>query len=122
MTHSSKPTHSWKIFFQRKSQKPKLCLKFFCFFLYLRIYLTTKLARPHYPAEITAKVAILDFRVTFAGMETYLLGVIVSRDRPDVEAEKNQIVTMKVDTYRYERVLKIHKFLFSSQENFTRYI
>lgn len=59
------------------------------------------MARPHYPAEISAKVAILDFHVTFAGMEMYLLGVIVSRDRPDVEAEKNQIVTMKVDTKRY---------------------
>lgn len=45
-------------------------------------------------------MAILDFQVTFTGMETYLLGVIVSRDRPDVEAEKNQIVTLKVDTNR----------------------
>lgn len=88
-----------------------LCLKFSWCFLHLRIYLTTKLARPHYPAEITAKVAILDFRVTFAGMETYLLGVIVSRDRPDVEAEKNQIVTMKVDTNRYEHTrLPARKF------------
>lgn len=56
--------------------------------------------KPHYPAEVSAKVAILDFRVTSAGMESYLLGVIVGRDRPDVEAEKNQIVTMKVDTNR----------------------
>lgn len=70
-----------------------------CFF---RMYLTTKLARPHYPAEVSAKVAILDFRVTSAGMESYLLGVTVSRDRPDVEAEKNQLLTMKMDTKRYK--------------------
>lgn len=65
-----------------------------------RIYLTTKLARPQYPAEVSAKVAILDFRVTTAGMESYLLGVTVLRDRPDVEAEKNQIASMKVDINR----------------------
>lgn len=64
------------------------------------MYLTTKLARPNFPAEVSAKVAILDFRVTAAGMEQYLLGVTVSRDRPDVEAEKNQILAMKVDTKR----------------------
>lgn len=56
--------------------------------------------RPHYPAEVSAKVAILDFRLPSEGMESYLLGVAVSRDRPDIEAEKNQIVTLKVDIYR----------------------
>lgn len=64
------------------------------------MYLTTKLARPNFPAEVSAKVAILDFRNTSAGMEQYLLGVTVFRDRPDVEAEKNQILAMKVDTKR----------------------
>lgn len=82
---------------RRKISEKKIFLGIFPSY---RIYLTTKLAQPHYPAEVSAKVAILDFQVTFAGMETYLLGVIVSRDRPDVEAEKNQIVTLKVDTNR----------------------
>lgn len=66
------------------------------------MYLTTKLASPQFPAEVSAKVAILDFRITSQGMQSHLLGVTVSRDRPDVEAEKNQILTMKVDTKRYE--------------------
>lgn len=77
--------------------------KFYGFLLVFRLYLTTKLARPQYSAEISAKVAILDFRVTTAGMESYLLGVTVLRERPDVEAEKNQIVTLKVDTKRLYR-------------------
>lgn len=67
-----------------------------------RMYLTTKFATPHFPAEVSAKVAILDFRITSAGMESYLLGVTVSRDRPDVEAEKNQILALQVDTKRYK--------------------
>lgn len=70
-----------------------------------RMYLTTKLAKPNYTAEVSAKCAILDFRVTSAGMESYLLGVTISRDRPDVEAEKNQISTMKVDINRYNLLL-----------------
>lgn len=69
------------------------------------MYLTTKLAKPNYAAEVSAKVSILDFRVTSAGMESYLLGVTISRDRPDVEAEKNQIVSMKVDINRYNLII-----------------
>lgn len=77
------------------------CEYFICVQLsFSRIYLTTKLTRPHYPAEVSAKVAILDFKVNAAGMESYLLGITVARDRPDVEAEKNQIISMKVDTNR----------------------
>lgn len=66
-----------------------------------RMYLTTKLSHPNYAAEVSAKCAILDFRAASAGMESYLLGITISRDRPDVEAEKNQIVSMQVDINRY---------------------
>lgn len=45
-------------------------------------------------------MAILNFCVTANGLESYLLGVTVARERPDVEAEKNQIITLKVDTNR----------------------
>lgn len=80
------------------------------------MYLTTKLAKPNYTAEVSAKCAILDFRVTSAGMESYLLGVTISRDRPDVEAEKNQISTMKVDINRYNLLV----FSFRRLRLFTR--
>lgn len=33
-------------------------------------------------------------------MESYLLGIIVSRERPDVEAEKTQLITLQSDTNR----------------------
>lgn len=70
-------------------------------YLLYRIYLTTKLAQPNYAADVSAKCAILDFRVPSDGMESYLLGITISRDRPDVEAEKNQILSMQVDINRY---------------------
>lgn len=76
------------------------------------MYLTTKLAKPNYTAEVSAKCAILDFRVTSAGMESYLLGVTISRDRPDVEAEKNQIISMKVDIKRYNWLAFLFSFCF----------
>lgn len=65
-----------------------------------RLYMTTKLHKPNYSAEVSAKVAILNFNVTVCGMEAYLLSVIVARERPDCEAEKNQLVTLKADTNR----------------------
>lgn len=82
------------------------------------MYLTTKLAKPNYTADVSAKCAILDFRVTSAGMESYLLGVTISRDRPDVEAEKNQISTMKVDINRYNLlVISFPRFFVCSAES-----
>lgn len=65
-----------------------------------RLYLTTKLDKPNYSAEVAAKVGILNFKITYTGMISYLLGVAVARERPDVEAEKSQTNVIKVDTNR----------------------
>lgn len=62
--------------------------------------MTTKLHQPNYAAEISAKVSILNFAITSAGLHEYLLGVTVARERPDVEAEKNQLIVQQIDTKR----------------------
>lgn len=72
--------------------------------LLCRIYLTTKLRKPCYPAEISAKVTIVNFEATNSILETYLLAVIVSRERPDLEAEKMQLTTHRTETSRLERL------------------
>lgn len=65
-----------------------------------RLYITTELQQPNYPAELAAKVMILNFSATRYALSELLLGVIVSRERPDVEAEKNQLIIQKADTKR----------------------
>lgn len=42
-----------------------------------RFYMTTKLARPHYPPEICVKVTILNFQVTLEGLDDQMLNIVV---------------------------------------------
>lgn len=42
----------------------------------------------------------MNFVVTPNGLDNLLLAIIVARERPDIEAEKNQLITQKVDTER----------------------
>lgn len=57
-----------------------------------RFYITTKLKNPHYLPEVAVKVVLLNFMITPIGLEDQLLGVAVAKDRPDLEAEKNQLI------------------------------
>jgi len=63
-----------------------------------RFYMTTKLANPHYLPEISIKVNLINFTVTFAGLEEQLLGEVVKKEKPEIEAQKNDlIVSMAAD-------------------------
>ncbi|XP_054282731.1 dynein axonemal heavy chain 7-like [Macrosteles quadrilineatus] len=65
-----------------------------------RFYLTTKLRNPHYLPEIAVKVTLLNFMITPTGLEDQLLGIVVAKDRPDLEAEKNQLIVQGADNKR----------------------
>ena len=53
-----------------------------------KLYLQTKLSNPHYPPEIQAEAAIINFTVTEDGLGDQLLYLIVQRERPDLAAKK----------------------------------
>lgn len=57
-----------------------------------RFYLTTKLANPHYTPEISTKACLVNFCVKQQGLEDQLLGIVVRKERPDLEAQKNELV------------------------------
>nr|XP_012232176.1 PREDICTED: dynein heavy chain 7, axonemal-like isoform X1 [Linepithema humile] len=57
-----------------------------------RLYITTKLRNPHYLPEIAVKVTLLNFMITPSGLEDQLLGIVVARERPDLESEKNVLI------------------------------
>eukprot|EP00595_Chromulina_sp_UTEXLB2642_P003598 CAMPEP_0196767344 /NCGR_PEP_ID=MMETSP1095-20130614/39365_1 /TAXON_ID=96789 ORGANISM="Chromulina nebulosa, Strain UTEXLB2642" /NCGR_SAMPLE_ID=MMETSP1095 /ASSEMBLY_ACC=CAM_ASM_000446 /LENGTH=575 /DNA_ID=CAMNT_0042134889 /DNA_START=1788 /DNA_END=3516 /DNA_ORIENTATION=+ len=74
-----------------------------------RLYLTTKLANPHYSPEIMGKVMIINYGVTINGLSNQLLNVVVGHERPDLEkqwsdlvneiSENGQLLTSLEDTF-----------------------
>jgi len=51
-------------------------------------YITTKYRNPHYLPELSTKVTLINFMITYEGLNDQLLGIIVKKERPDLEEEK----------------------------------
>lgn len=62
--------------------------------------MTTKLRNPHYLPDVAVKVVLLNFVITPIGFENQLLGVVVAKDRPDLETEKNQLIVQGAENAR----------------------
>lgn len=59
-----------------------------------RFYITTKMRNPHYLPEVAVKVTLLNFMITIPGLQDQILAITVARERPDLEAEKNQLIVL----------------------------
>jgi dynein heavy chain len=83
-----------------------------------KLYMTTKLPNPHYPPEICIKVTLINFTVTFEGLEEQLLGDVVVKEKPEVEKQRDQIVIqMAADKKTLQDIeKKILKMLSESTE------
>ncbi|KAM9717113.1 dynein axonemal heavy chain 2 [Menidia menidia] len=57
-----------------------------------RFYITTKLSNPHYTPEISSKTTIINFAVKEQGLEAQLLGIVVRKERPELEQQKDSLV------------------------------
>ena len=55
-------------------------------------YITTKFRNPHYLPEISTKVTLLNFMITYEGLNDQLLGILVKKERPDLEQEKERLI------------------------------
>lgn len=62
--------------------------------------MTTKLRNPHYLPEVAVKVTLLNFMITTQGLQDQLLGITVARERPDLEAEKNNLIVQGAENKR----------------------
>eukprot|EP00349_Pseudokeronopsis_sp_Brazil_P003213 CAMPEP_0202960654 /NCGR_PEP_ID=MMETSP1396-20130829/4802_1 /ASSEMBLY_ACC=CAM_ASM_000872 /TAXON_ID= /ORGANISM="Pseudokeronopsis sp., Strain Brazil" /LENGTH=225 /DNA_ID=CAMNT_0049680015 /DNA_START=1697 /DNA_END=2374 /DNA_ORIENTATION=- len=56
------------------------------------LYITTKLPNPHYLPEICIKLTIINFTVTFPGLEEQLLVDVVINEAPEVENQRTTLV------------------------------
>ena len=56
-----------------------------------QFYITTKLRNPHYLPEVSVKVTLLNFMITPEGLEDQLLGIVVAKERPELQEEKERL-------------------------------
>jgi dynein heavy chain len=74
---------------------------------------------PHYLPEVCIKVTIINFTVTFEGLQSQLLGDVVAAERPDIEQKKIQLLLQMADDKKQLAMLeaKILQMLSESQGN-----
>ncbi|KAJ3343280.1 Dynein heavy chain 7, axonemal [Gonapodya sp. JEL0774] len=84
-----------------------------------KLYITTKFRNPHYMPELSTKVSLLNFMITPEGLEDQLLGIVVLRERPELEDEKSQLLQQSADNKRKLKEIedKILYILSSSEGN-----
>ncbi|XP_037533396.1 dynein heavy chain 2, axonemal [Nematolebias whitei] len=93
-----------------------------------RFYVTTKLSNPHYTPEISSVTTIVNFAVKEQGLEAQLLGIVVRKERPELEQQKDTLVIRIADgkkrlqdledeilRYTCQGLFEAHKLLFSFQ-------
>ncbi|XP_035825271.1 dynein heavy chain 6, axonemal [Aplysia californica] len=57
-----------------------------------RLYLSTSLANPHYLPSIYLQVNIINFTVTFDGLQEQLLSAVVHQERPILEKQRTELL------------------------------
>ena len=84
-----------------------------------RFYMTTKLRSPHYLPEVAVKVTLVNFMITPDGLEDQILGIVVLRERPELEEEKTKLVTQGAENARQLKEIedKIIEVLSTSEGN-----
>ena len=57
-----------------------------------RMYITTRLANPHYTPETCVKVSLLNFAVKEQGLEEQLLKIVIRCEHPELEEKNEQLI------------------------------
>ncbi|KAI9347975.1 dynein heavy chain and region D6 of dynein motor-domain-containing protein [Zopfochytrium polystomum] len=84
-----------------------------------RFYITTKLRNPHYLPELSTRVTLLNFMITPEGLEDQLLGIVIAKERPELEEMKNQLLLQSAENKKMLQEIedKILEVLSSSEGN-----
>jgi len=53
-----------------------------------KFYMCTKLRNPHYLPEVSTKVTLINFMITFEGLSDQLLGLVVEKEQPELQTKK----------------------------------
>lgn len=60
--------------------------------LFFSLYFTTKISNPHFLPEVFIRVSVINFTVTELGLEEQLLADVVSKEMPEKEQLKNELI------------------------------
>ncbi|XP_022428499.1 dynein heavy chain 12, axonemal isoform X6 [Delphinapterus leucas] len=84
-----------------------------------KFYITTKLRNPHYMPELATKLSLLNFMITPEGLEDQLLGIVVAKERPELEEERNALILQSAANKKQLKDIekKILETLSSSEGN-----
>lgn len=64
------------------------------------MYISTKLANPHYLPEVGVRVTLVNFMLAKDGLEAQLLSRVVARERPDLQQAKSDLTTQGAEHRR----------------------
>ena len=74
-----------------------------------RFMMTTKLSNPHFLPETCIKTTVINFSVTFQGLEDQLLVDVINNLQPDLEKKRDKLVveiaTKKNDLYKLQSLI-----------------
>ncbi|NXE11184.1 DYH7 protein, partial [Lophotis ruficrista] len=84
-----------------------------------KFFITTKLRNPHYMPELATKVSLLNFMITPEGLEDQLLGIVVAKERPELEEKRNALILQSAANKKHLKEIekKILETLQSSEGN-----
>jgi dynein heavy chain len=84
-----------------------------------KFYITTKLRNPHYLPELSTKVTVLNFMITPEGLEDQLLGIVIAKEKPELEEMKAQLLIQSAENKKQLQEIedKILEVLSSSEGN-----
>jgi len=72
---------------------------------HFKFFMTTKMPNPHYIPEICIKVTLINFTVTFDGLQQQMLGDVVVAEKPEIEEKRDKIVlTMAADSKKIKEL------------------
>ena len=74
-----------------------------------RFMMTTKLSNPHFLPEICIKTTVINFSVTFQGLEDQMLVDVINNLQPDLEKKRDKLVVeiamKKNDLYKLQSLI-----------------
>lgn len=72
----------------------------YVYIYYFRLYISTKMANPHYLPEVGVRVTLVNFMLAKDGLQAQLLARVVARERPDLQQAKADLTTQGAEHRR----------------------